>query len=230
MGPSSGGTSEAEPDWPPSARWALWVTIVGIALYIVLDVVGQLLPPHYSPISQAESDLGVGPYGWLMDLNFIVRGILSLSFAYALYATWPTASKRPNVGLALIGAWGVGAFILSVSTVTVSGPATTHGTVHNITAALAFLFVAIGELLVAFSMGPTSPWRAIRKYAWPLAIVTAVALLALTIGTGFPRIDAHYFGLLERVFIGFALLWVLIVSILLARSSPERHRDRAAVR
>ncbi|HEY7356765.1 MAG TPA: DUF998 domain-containing protein, partial [Ktedonobacterales bacterium] len=48
------------------------LTIVGIALYVVLDVIAQLLPPHYNPISQAESDLAVGPYGWIMAINFVL--------------------------------------------------------------------------------------------------------------------------------------------------------------
>ena len=38
-------------------------TIIGIVLYLVLDIIAQLLPPHYSFITQAESDLAVGPYG-----------------------------------------------------------------------------------------------------------------------------------------------------------------------
>ena len=41
-----------------------------IILYVVLDVVAQVLPPHYSPISQAESLLAVGPYGYIMTVNF----------------------------------------------------------------------------------------------------------------------------------------------------------------
>ncbi|MGI0054573.1 MAG: DUF998 domain-containing protein [Thermoplasmata archaeon] len=222
MAPSAIRISDAGSDWPRSARWALWATILGIALYIALDVIAQLLPPHYNAISQAESDLGVGPYGWVMDLNFVVRGVLSLTFVYALYRVWPSASQRPNVGLALIGAWGVGAFILSFNTATISGPATTHGTIHNLTAALAFLFAAVGALLVSYAMNSTPPWGATRRYAWPLAIVSAVALLALSVGTSFPRIDAHYFGLLERVFLGFVLLWMLVISILLIRSSHRQ--------
>jgi hypothetical membrane protein len=44
---------------------AFTITIVGIAVYVVLNVIAQLLPPHYSPLRQAMSDLAVGPYGWL---------------------------------------------------------------------------------------------------------------------------------------------------------------------
>jgi len=38
------------------------VALVGVVLYLVLDAIAQVLPPHYNPLSQAESDLAVGPY------------------------------------------------------------------------------------------------------------------------------------------------------------------------
>jgi hypothetical membrane protein len=204
-------------------RWALWTTIIGIAVYIVLDIVAQLLPPHYSPISQAESDLGVGPYGWVMDLNFVVRGILSLAFVCGIYSAWPKTIRVPKTSLALIGAWGIGAFVLAVSPTDISGPATLHGTVHLVTAFLAFLFVALGVMGVSFSMPESPPWRSMRPYAQALAVLTVIAIVALTVGTGIPRIETSLFGLLERVFLGSALLWMLVLSIqLLWSESPGR--------
>jgi len=101
--------------------------------------VAQLLPPHYSAIRQAESDLGVGPYGWVMDINFVVRGILSLAFAYGLYLTWPKTSKAPRISLALIGVWGIGAFILAINPADVSGPTTIHGTISGVIIAPMFV-------------------------------------------------------------------------------------------
>lgn len=212
-------TPVPENDWPTAVRWALWATILGIALYVVLDVVAQLLPPHYSPISQAESDLGVGPYGWVMNVNFLLRGALSLAFVYALYRAWPSGN-RPRAGLVLIAAWAVGAFVLAVNPADVSGPATVHGTIHLVTAFLAFFFVAVGALLVSFDMPAGWPWGEIRPAAKVLVILSFAALLLLFLGSGIPRIESHYFGLLERVFLGLALLWMLVVSLQLLRLGP----------
>lgn len=209
------------PGWPPAVRWPLRTTILGIALYIVLDIVAQLLPPHYSPLRQAESDLGVGPYGWVMDVNFVVRGILSLAFVYGLYRAWPKTLGTPRVSLGLIGAWGVGALILAVSPTDISGPATFHGTVHLVAAFLAFLFVSVGVLGVSYSMPDGPPWRSMRPYARAIAVLTAIALGVLFVGTGIPRIDQELFGLLERVFLGLALLWMLFVAIHLLRAEPR---------
>jgi hypothetical membrane protein len=209
---------------PSAARWAFGATVVGIAVYVVLDIVAQLLPPHYSPVRQAESDLGVGPYGWVMDVNFVVRGILSLALVYGLALAWPSGSKLPRVSLALIGAWAVGAFVLAVSPTDVSGPATVHGTVHLITAALAFLCVAVGVLGVSYAMPEQPPWSTIRPYARALAVLTAVALLVLFLATGLPRVERAAYGLVERVFLGFALLWMLFVAVQLLRHGALARR------
>lgn len=217
-------SSDVAPPWPRSVRWALGTTVAGIAVYIALDVVAQLLPPHYSPISQAESDLGVGPYGWVMDLNFVVRGILSLALVCGLYWAWPKSSPAPRLSLALVGAWGIGAFVLAVSPADVSGPATLHGTIHLVTAFLAFLFVTVGALGVSRSMPGEAPWQTTRPYARALATLTAIALVVLFVGTGIPRVEGHWFGLLERVFLGSALVWMLVVSVQLLRAESQRRR------
>jgi hypothetical membrane protein len=69
------------------------------ALYVALDIIAQALPPHYSPISQAESDLAVRPYGYVMSINFIVRGLLSLTAVLALRGIDPR--NRGNLTLTM---------------------------------------------------------------------------------------------------------------------------------
>jgi len=220
--------SSGEAPWPPAVRWALRTTIFGIAVYVVLDIVAQLLPPHYSPIRQAESDLGVGPYGWVMDVNFVVRGALSLAFAYGLYRAWPTTSRAPKLSLVLIGAWGIGAFILALNPADVSGPTTLHGTIHVVTGFLAFLFVTVGVLGVSYSMPDLFPWKSVRPYARAIALCTAIALVVMFVGTRFPPIEQNLYGLLERVFLGLALVWMLVVSVHLLRSNSFARRASAS--
>lgn len=218
------GSSSAVATWSSSVRWTLWTTLVGVVGYVSLDILAQLLPPHYSPILQAESDLGVGPYGWVMDLNFVVRGILSLALVFGLFRAWPKDRDPPRVGLGLIGAWAVGTFVLAVSPADVSGPRTLHGTIHLVTAFLAFLFVAAGILGVSYAMPEDAPWTSVRRYARPLAVLTAAALVALFVGASIPRVEEHLFGLLERIFLGSALLWMLVVALQLLRLGPAGRR------
>jgi hypothetical protein len=51
------------------------VALAGVLLYFLLGAVTQSLSPHYySPIAQAEGDLVVMPFGYIMTLNFVNRG------------------------------------------------------------------------------------------------------------------------------------------------------------
>ncbi len=68
---------------PINVRRLYAAVLSGIILYLILDIVAQLLPPHYNPISQAESDLAVGSFGYIMTINFLNRGILSIIFLFA---------------------------------------------------------------------------------------------------------------------------------------------------
>ena len=212
---STGPTS----DEAGGARFFFAATIAGIVLYVVLDAIAQSLPPHYSPISQAESDLAVGPYGYVMAVNFVNRGLFSLLFLYGLVKSLPSRAGF-RTGFALFGVWAVGALILAVSPTDVSGPATAHGVVHLVVATLAFLGAAIGTLSLsrAFQRDPTL--EGVGSYAVPLAVLALVFFFLLYGGQlVFPHATARVGGLVERVFIGLVLAWILTVSALMFRRS-----------
>lgn len=196
--------------WMPGA-----LTIAGVVLYLALDVLAQLLPPHYSPVRQAESDLAVGPYGYVMTINFVVRGALSLALVAGL-ARGVTAQARSMVGIALIGAWAVGAFLLALFPTDVSARLTIHGGIHLLVALVAFCAIALGELLVSLRIGADARWARIRPYLLACSIATLVALLAELVGAR-ASTSLGIGGLIERIFLGLALLWMLLVAINLVR-------------
>lgn len=202
-----------------AARPFFAATIAGIALYLILDTIAQSLPPHYSPISQAESDMAVGPYGYVMAVNFVNRGLFSLLFIYGLAKSLPSRAGL-RTGFGLFGIWAVGALILAVSPTDVSGPATAHGVVHLVVATLAFLGAAIGTVSLsrAFQRDPTL--EGVGRYAMPLAVLALVFFFVLYGGQlVLPHAAARVGGLVERVFIGLVLAWMLTVSALMFRPS-----------
>lgn len=197
------------------ARSLLLAAIAGIVLYAALDALVQSLPPHYSPLSQAESDLAVGPYGYIMAINFINRGILSLLFLLGLSrAVKPLPEYRR--GYFLIGVWAVGSMILAAFPTDVSGPATVHGTIHLVVAVIAFLGGVFGELALSRSFGNDQSLARVGEYASVIALLAFISLAALFLGPGIaPRAFSHVSGLVERVFIGLVLVWMLAVSSML---------------
>jgi hypothetical membrane protein len=222
---ANSGTSPA----PVSrARSLFAATIAGIALYLVLDAIAQSLPPHYSPISQAESDLGVGPYGYVMAVNFVNRGVLSLLFVYGLALSLPKGAGYRN-GLALLGIWGVGALVLSVEPTDVSGPATVHGVIHLVVAILAFLAAALGILSLSGGFRRDPSLQSIARFARPVSVL-ALLFLVLLYGGPFilPHAMARVGGLVERIFIGLVLFWMLTVSVwMLRRPGPPPNAERS---
>ncbi|HUK75621.1 MAG TPA: DUF998 domain-containing protein [Nitrososphaerales archaeon] len=195
-------------------------TVVGIALYVVLDAIAQSLPPHYSPISQAESDLAVGPYGYVMTINFVNRGLFSLLFLAGLRTLPSWQSLRS--GMWLVAVWAIGALILAAAPTDVGGHPTVHGVVHLVVASLAFLCGAAGSYMISRALSRDPALKELARYSSPLAALSVVAFLGLFLLPAItPRLDSSVGGLVERLLIGSILAWMLSISLpMLGRRKP----------
>jgi hypothetical membrane protein len=199
------------------ARVLFAVAIIGVVIYVILDAVAQSLPPHYSPISQAESELAVGPYGYIMTLNFVNRGIFSLCFLFAVMLaanSSDTASPRLRTGGWMFAVWSVGALLLAAFPTDVPPtPVSWHGLIHLVVAVIAFLGGAFGALYISRGMEHNKMLGKARGVAVPLAYLSVILCLVEILGPGAaPGFVAHYGGLIERMFLGSVLLWVVAVS------------------
>jgi len=201
-------------------RRLFWVVIAGVALYVLLDAIAQLLPPHYSPIRDAESDLAVGPYGYVMTVNFLNRGFLSIVFLYALGKfttipgefTSPEAVRRLRSGRLGLWVWGAGAVLLAIFPTDVPAtPVSWHGAIHLVVAIVAFVGGALGTLLLSLHFSESRTLRGARQPALVIAALSVVFLFVTLGSTG-----SHIGGLTERLFLGSVLLWILYVSAYLA--------------
>ncbi len=205
-------------------RRLLLAAIGGIVLYAALDALVQSLPPHYSALSQAESDLAVGPYGYIMAVNFLNRGILSLLFLLG-FSRAVKPSRGYSAGYYLIGLWAVGSMVLAAFPTDVSGTPTLHGAVHLLVAVLAFLGGVFGELAMSRSLRNNPSTTDIGKYASVIALLAFVSLAALFLGPELaPKAFQTISGLVERFFIGAVLAWMLVVSAMFFNRSAGEER------
>lgn len=200
------------------------LVILGIILYVGLDVVAQVLPPHYSPLHQAESDLAVGPYGLIMQFNFLVRGGLSLALVLALRDLLPAGRSR--IGVVLLGVWsGCSALLAFFNTDILDDPAlvphlhlTWHGELHLVLATASFIAAALGALATSFALRESKKGASVRVPAIMLAVLSLLALLAM------PRFTVRGLdGLGERIFLLVILCWLGTVA--LAIRSPRKRSD-----
>jgi hypothetical membrane protein len=203
-------------DKQTDVRRLFWIVIAAIALYVVLDAIAQSLPPYYSPIRDAESDLAVGPYGYIMAINFLNRGILSLVFLYALSKAVRADTGAVGgfrTGMYVFGVWAVGAILLAFFPTDVPAtPVSWHGAIHLIVAALAFLGGSFGALMLSLQFSKS---EALRKAKTPALVIAVLSVVFLFVGFG--TIAGPIGGLTERMFLGSVLLWQLVVSFHLAR-------------
>jgi hypothetical membrane protein len=180
---------------------AATVALVGVILYAMIDVVLQFLPPHYSPIRDAESDLAVGPFGWIQTINYIGRGI-TCAFAIIAIVSTTSASTRRTVGLVFFAITGLcGALVAFFPTDVVAGgqARTPHGHVHVVAAS------------VGFSCALAAFWtlRGVVRTR-----LTDLFLLVATIGLVFLAATVvavpAVFGLAERICLLGILGWIFV--------------------
>jgi hypothetical protein len=96
---------------------------------------------------------------------------------------------------------------------------TAHGAIHLVVATLAFIAGVVGEALIAARLGADLRWAPLRPALLIITVAAAVALLVLFGGNGHAvaRLTGPVFGLVERVFIGLVLLWMLVAAVRLTR-------------
>ncbi|TDW31140.1 DUF998 domain-containing protein [Cryobacterium psychrophilum] len=214
-----------------TGRTAARIAMVGVVVYVLVDVVLQFLPPHYSPISEAESNLAVGPYGWIMNLNFVGRMITCLAAATAL-ATLGERGVLRRIGLWLFVLGGVCSGILAFFPTDVheaGAPGltteTSVGAVHLAVATVGFVAVLVGicVLTVWLSTSPVLPRARLVALVFTGVGVAGIVFLALTIA-----VLPDLLGLAERVCLLGILGWVFGVSRSIASNGTSTQSARPA--
>ena len=190
----------------------LGTVMVCIFLVVLLEVIVQLLPPHYSPLSQSESDLAVGPYGFLMALGFAIGGVLLLIFIVAFMSVIPKEAQSRS-GLILLGVAAICKLIIAFAATDLTArPHTIHGAIHALAAVVSFFCGALGILLLARALRHDPHVRPSPRFLVGLATVTLVWTVII-IGTLVVSSQIGAWGLFERIATGLYLLWVLLVSL-----------------
>jgi hypothetical membrane protein len=192
------------------------VASAGVVLYVLIDVLLAFLRPDLSLLHRAESDYGVGPFSWLMDINFLLRGALSLALVVGLLRLG-AGSQRLRVGAAFLAAWGVGSAILAFFPDNPPGtPVTTSGVIHLTVAFLAFFCAVVGTLVLSIGLRHFPQMRSVVVVLLTVALVAIIPLALI----GHTHFRPHTLGgLYERIFLGLELLWILVAGLALNRGS-----------
>jgi Protein of unknown function (DUF998) len=196
-----------------SPRRVAAAAVVGVAVYVAVDVLLVFLRPHFSVLHNAESDYGsAGRWGWVMNANFLLRCVLSLAVVYSL-ARVVRGPIKP--ALWLLGVWAVTSGLLAffpddpVGTKTIGAAAKVHG----LLALIAFPCVLVGTIWASRVLRREPGWEPISGVLRVLSWLAILPILAL----GRAHLKPHSLGgLWEKTFLGAELAWFLIAAAWIA--------------
>lgn len=192
------------------------VAIVGLALYLAIDVALVFLRPEFSVLHNAESDYGSkGAWAWLMDLNFLLRCFLSIAVVLAI-AHLNRDRGRLRVGLILLSVWAVASGLLAFFPDDPVGTVTqTAGRIHVALAVVAFIGVAAGARITTRALRSDPRWG---PAIVPLAVLSYGAFLPVLL-LGKSHLRPHSLGgLYEKLFLAAELGWFLVAALWIVAS------------
>jgi hypothetical protein len=185
-----------------------FLTIVGIAGYLLNLAALHFLRTDVNPMVEPVSNYAVGAYGFLSTAANIGSGSAALALTFGLYLSIASPG-RSRVGLFLLGLFGVSELLAAIFPIDVGAQATTIGTIHNIVGNIAFFGFLAAVILLSWSMGKDEQWRSIRRPALALALVVlgmaVLTIVGANIGIGF--------GVGQRLFNVTSMGWMLLVAL-----------------
>ncbi len=207
-----------------SQRWGQFIKWSGLAatvypvLFVLLFTVAGFLRPGYSAVSQAVSDLGVGPMAWLLNVPTVILGIvmtgLAVGFFQAMRSILSPAWNWTSAILVALPGFGYvvgGIFTEDPSTVLI------HWVVGAI---LGLYFPVVTFFVVGLLLLPTRV-RGYGIYSLIAAVVTIAAIVftSLAFAPGSALFGLQVAGLAERVDLVVILAWYVVMGWRLFRTS-----------
>ncbi len=192
---------------PPSPAVAGAIALPCLAYFFGASLVMQFLRPDYDWVGMPLSFYLLGPYSPWLIVGFFALAAGVFCVALGLHASLETAAlRRTSFGLFAVDAVAI-CVVALVHTDTAADPGlTTHGLIHYLAAAVAFLSVTLGMLTQSWRFRTDPYWRRHFHVAFPLAAITFAALWLYALWRGLPR------GAAEKAVILLIVLWLLLAS------------------
>jgi hypothetical membrane protein len=195
-------------------------------LMLALWTVASLMRPGYDQLTQYGSELGTGPNAVIMNINFVVTGLLITPFALGLFKNiqggrW---TQMGSILLLVFGAGEVAGGIFPCDSGCPIAAQSITQLAHNIDAIIAFSAIALAPFLVSLGLNRDDCWRGYRSYSLITGLL-AIGLLLIFAAAVFGYLG--YVGLFQRLFLAFPFLWIEIVATKLLKASGRNPFPRS---
>jgi hypothetical membrane protein len=184
-------------------RFYAFCGILAPILFAFLMAAGSLLRPGYSQTRNFVSDLGVGPYAIIQNVNFVIFGLLSVGLALGL-----RGGLLAPMGRALkVGTGFVIIFGLAVMLAGIFPENYLSGVPRQQVSSIAFLSIIAAQLLIWQGLRREDAviWGRYRVYSLTSGLLSFV-LVWFSASTDYP-------GAAQRIFIAVPWLWVEVTGL-----------------
>ncbi len=226
MNPTTvGGDSRATDQVASSVRIGALAGIVGPLLFTLTFFIQEAFRrDEFSPVAEPVSALEAGPNGWIQQVNFVVFGLMMLTFAIGLNrGVSPT--RMGTLGPALLGVAGIGLFLAAAFPLREDAAGVTYDPgFHFVAGVTFFLSTSLALLALSRRLSKASHWRGLAAYAATcgvLAFIGFVVLGRFAIPDGTPLHD--YAGLAQRTVLLLVTFPCLVALAVRLRTSPAAH-------
>jgi hypothetical membrane protein len=198
-------------------KWSGLTAVVWPVLFVLLFTVAGFLRPSYSPVSQAVSDLGVGPMAWLLNVPTVILGLVMIALAIGFFqATQPILSPAWRwIAAILIAVPGFGYIVGGFFT---EDPSTLQ--IHWMFGAMLGLYFPVITFFVVGLLLLTHRVRGYGIYSLITAVTTmaAIVVTSLAFWPGSALYGLQVSGLAERVDLVVILSWYVVIGWRLYRA------------
>lgn len=198
--------------------------IVAAALNIVITAVLDFTVPGYNPITQYVSEFGIIPgfASTIASIWWVLNGLLLIVFSAALNNSIEKAGRLSILGPLLICFYGlfdsVGSVIFPMHEGTFSG------VMHNLVSFIGITAVIFSPIALVRRIKNDPLWTKLTRFTWFTQIIFwilyIICLLAFT--------DVYFtgiIGLLQRVFIFSADIWIAVLACQMLTVHSTKHPD-----
>jgi hypothetical protein len=212
-------------------RGLLWCGVAAGPLFLLTALVEGATRADYHPLRHPVSSLALGPHGWMQVTNFLVTGVLYLSYAVGLWRAPPTVVGT-RIGTILIGAAAVGllgaaAFVTDPvsgyppGTPNAPGAYTTSGALHDLLSTPMFF----GLPAAGFVFG--NWFRNSGNRRWAIYSIGSAVMMLVFFGlasAAFNQVPVlvAFGGLLQRAAVTTGFAWLTGLAIRTLRAMPNQ--------
>ena len=171
-------------------------------LFMLLVIMASLLRLGYSQTYNFISDLGVGPYALIQNINFVIFGLLSIALSFGLRISLPAPQgKAFKAGVWLVIIFGLGVLFAGVFPEDYGS-----GALHTASSATAFVSIIAAQLLIwkGLKDRDRTLWGFYPKYSLISGLLSFVLLIVLRVAI----FEGSYPGLAQRVFLLVPWIWI----------------------